>query len=383
MTKSSTDRVFLSYAKENINIVKDVYEGLKKRGLNVWFDKEDLKIGYWKTQIEKAISRSRYFIICISEAALRKIGDETPGFQDEELNTAYKIAEKQSDKNFSIVPVRLEDCSRGDSRLSCFQQYDLFKDFEKHLDKLAIQLGGFALSDSTAKDERNEEEKTFENIMGKAEVAKFAAEYDKAIEYYQKALEFDLNSFGKDYTPQFDSIYIQIGDSSYMRSLQYYNKALEVAKKDGDSMRCVPHLSGIANCWMKLGDFDAAQQAYEYALQIVENSGDLYRKAEVFGNIGSLAYIIRDYKSALGWYDKAQKTSNLCGDVEQEGLHTMNLANVYVKSKQYDNAFDCYSKARKILKGVWTKHPNLQMLDKHEQQAKRLFEKDQQSSAKE
>ena len=173
------------------------------------------------------------------------------------------------------------------------------------------------------------------------------------------ALEFEKGSFSDHVRSQFGSIYSQLGDSSYQRSLQFYDKALEVAKKDGDFMRYVPHLSGIANCWMKLGDFDAAQQAYEYALQIVENSGDLYRKAEVFGNIGSLAYIIRDYKSALGWYDKAQKTSNLCGDVEQEGLHTMNLANVYVKSKQYDNAFDCYSKARKILKGVWTKHPNL------------------------
>ncbi|MCP4411054.1 MAG: TIR domain-containing protein, partial [Gammaproteobacteria bacterium] len=45
MAESSTDRVFLSYAKENIDKVKDVYYGLKKRGLNVWFDEEDLKIG--------------------------------------------------------------------------------------------------------------------------------------------------------------------------------------------------------------------------------------------------------------------------------------------------------------------------------------------------
>jgi len=196
------------------------------------------------------------------------------------------------------------------------------------------------------------------------------------------ASELEKGNFSDHVLSQFGSIYSQIGESNFQRSLQFYNTALEVAKKDGDSMRCVPHLSGIANCWMKLGDFDAAQQAYEYALQIVDNSGDLYRKAEVFGNIGSLAYIIRDYKSALEWYDKAQKTSKLCGDVERDGLHTMNLANVYVKLKQYDNAFECYSKAREILEGVWTKHPILQMLDKHEQQAKRLLEKNQQSSAK-
>ncbi len=69
MAESSTDRVFLSYAKEDIDNVKYVYEGLKKRGLKVWFDDEDLPAGRWKAQIKKAISRSRYFVICISEAA--------------------------------------------------------------------------------------------------------------------------------------------------------------------------------------------------------------------------------------------------------------------------------------------------------------------------
>ena len=117
MTESNRNQVFLSYAREDLETVKKVFHGLKKRGLNVWFDKEHLGPGSWKSQIEKAISKSRYFVICISEAALRKTGDE-PGFQDEELNRAYNIAEKQSSQDFTIVPVRLEECSRGDTRLS-------------------------------------------------------------------------------------------------------------------------------------------------------------------------------------------------------------------------------------------------------------------------
>ncbi|MCP4374032.1 MAG: tetratricopeptide repeat protein [Deltaproteobacteria bacterium] len=196
------------------------------------------------------------------------------------------------------------------------------------------------------------------------------------------ASELEEGNFSDHVRTQFGSIYSQIGNTSFQHSLKFHNSALEVAKKSGDSMRCVPHLSGIADCWMKLGDIDAAKKAYEYALRIVENSGDLYRKAEVYGNIGSMAYILRDYTSALEWYEKAQKTSLLCGDTEREGIHTMNLANVYIKINQYENAFDCYSKARKILEGIWTNHSILQILDKHEQQAKRLFEKNQQSSQK-
>ncbi len=51
--------VFISYAHEDLEKVKDVYAGLKKRGLQVWFDKEDLKDGRWKPQIMKAISRKK------------------------------------------------------------------------------------------------------------------------------------------------------------------------------------------------------------------------------------------------------------------------------------------------------------------------------------
>ncbi len=173
----------------------------------------------------------------------------------------------------------------------------------------------------------------------------------------------------------FGRIYSLKGDSNYQRSLQFYNTALDIAKKEGDSIRCIPHLSGIANCWMKLGDFDAAKQANEYALQILENSGDLYRKVGMLGDFASEAYISRDYKSALEWYEKAQKMSELCGDAEKEGIHTMNLANVYVKLKQYDNAFECYSKSRKILEGIGTNSSILQLLNNHELYAKRLFEK--------
>ena len=126
MLKTKRDMIFLSYASEDLDWAKKISKELRKRNLKVWFDKKDLKTGKWKPQILKAINRSRYFIICISVAALRKVGDK-PGFQDEELNRAYEIAMAQSDTQFAIVPVRIEDCPRGDTRLTSFQQYDLYK----------------------------------------------------------------------------------------------------------------------------------------------------------------------------------------------------------------------------------------------------------------
>ena len=84
---SRKQRVFLSYAHEDLDTVQTLYDDLKKREVNVWLDQVDLGKGTWKKQIRKAIVQSSDFILCLSQAALRKTGDE-PGFVDDELNTA-------------------------------------------------------------------------------------------------------------------------------------------------------------------------------------------------------------------------------------------------------------------------------------------------------
>ena len=111
---------------------------------------------------------------------MRKTG-EKPGFQDNEQQTAYEIAQAQPDQEFTIVPIRLEDCERGDFRTTSFQQYDLFPDIEEGLDKLAVHLGGVSLSDATEQDERTEDEKIIESLKGKARSAHYAKDFEKAL----------------------------------------------------------------------------------------------------------------------------------------------------------------------------------------------------------
>ncbi len=263
--------------------------------------------------IERAISKCKYFVVCISEAALRKTGDK-PGFQDEELNRAYNIAEKQSSKDFYIVPVRIEECGRGDSRLSSSQQYDLFDDFEKSLDKLAVDIGGSSLSDSTAKDERSEEEKTIDHLLGKARAASYAAEYDKsiailntvltlypenttalnylgvvwnakgqydkAIEYYEKALTSDINTYGEEH-PNVAIEWNNLGETwrakgQYDKAIEYYEKAL---KSDINSFG-EEHPS-VARDWNNLGGAWHSKDQYDKAIEYYEKALKVVRKAEL------------------------------------------------------------------------------------------------------
>ena len=56
-------RIFLSYAREDRGMVKQLYHDLKRYGLDVWLDTESLLPGdRWKDSIQDAIENSNYFI---------------------------------------------------------------------------------------------------------------------------------------------------------------------------------------------------------------------------------------------------------------------------------------------------------------------------------
>jgi tetratricopeptide (TPR) repeat protein len=184
---SFRELTFISYANEDVDFALKISKGLEERKIKTWIDKKDLKPGKFKPQIIKAITRSKYFIICISNSALKKTGVE-PGFQDEELSHAYTIATAQTDKDFVIIPVRIEDCDRGDHRLSIWQQYDLFKDFSQNLDKLAVDIGGISLSDTEKTDERNNDEIVIDNLINRASAEYYAGAFQNSLDLL-KAIE--------------------------------------------------------------------------------------------------------------------------------------------------------------------------------------------------
>jgi tetratricopeptide (TPR) repeat protein len=184
--------VFISYAKEDIVRVRSIQRALQARGVRTWFDELDLRAGPWRAQISKAIARSRFFLIFLSQAALQKTGDR-PGFQDQELNEAYQIAMNQSPQSFTIVPVRIEDCGRGDNRLMTFSQYDLFQgpQREDRLDSLALELSGIALRDKETRTQTSEDERFLRRLLSRAEVSVYANEPDKALEVLETILRLD------------------------------------------------------------------------------------------------------------------------------------------------------------------------------------------------
>ncbi|MGC1931965.1 MAG: toll/interleukin-1 receptor domain-containing protein, partial [Candidatus Nitrosopolaris sp.] len=98
--------VFLSYAREDSDAAKRLYEDLKNDGLSPWLDKESLLPGQnWEIEIRKAIKNSRYFIALLSSNSVDK-----RGFVQKEFKFALEVLDEVPESQIFVIPARLNEC---------------------------------------------------------------------------------------------------------------------------------------------------------------------------------------------------------------------------------------------------------------------------------
>jgi hypothetical protein len=118
----SITRIFLSYAREDREIVESLYDFLLGEGYKPWMDIKDILPGEnWERCLFKAIRQSDFFIACLSTNSVNK-----RGFVQKELKQALDIAENFLDDDIFIIPVRLNNCIVPE-KLSNRQWMDLNK----------------------------------------------------------------------------------------------------------------------------------------------------------------------------------------------------------------------------------------------------------------
>ena len=141
MFKQRKNQIFLCCAVEDTDAASKVYDGMKARALNVCFDRRDITPKKWEFQVEKAIKKSQYFVVCLSKHTLQNPESKSHGFQDYELNKAYGIAQAKPDEESTIIPVIIENAGHDNNFSGGSCQYDIFKEFKKELDRLALNSG--------------------------------------------------------------------------------------------------------------------------------------------------------------------------------------------------------------------------------------------------
>lgn len=139
-SESKSLKIFISYAKEDIDFAKKIYNHLTSFNCEPWIDYASLFGGTeWSNEINKEINKSDIFITCFSNNSINK-----RGFVQKELNIALDVAESIPEDDIFILPLQIDDCNIP-SKLSKYHVVN-YNNFSLHkliipLCRQAIKLG--------------------------------------------------------------------------------------------------------------------------------------------------------------------------------------------------------------------------------------------------
>ena len=135
MTKNKRP-IFLSYARDDQDMVKAVYKKLKDEGYTPWMDQFDILPGEdWERSIKNAIKKADFFLVFLSENSVNR-----RGILQKEIRTALDSWNGMLPDDIYLIPVRLSDCDVPED-LSSFQWVDFFDDSGWSKLLLAIKYG--------------------------------------------------------------------------------------------------------------------------------------------------------------------------------------------------------------------------------------------------
>ncbi len=127
-----TGQVFISYAREDLDMAERLFHDLTSNGINAWLDRKKLLPGQrWKTFITKAIHDSSHFLALFSSNSISK-----RGYFQKELKKALDILDEFSEYEIYFIPARIDDCEPSDEKLGDIHWADLFPSYEHGLNQI-------------------------------------------------------------------------------------------------------------------------------------------------------------------------------------------------------------------------------------------------------
>lgn len=138
--------VFISYVREDSEVVTRLSEELQSCGVQVWLDKSCIAPGLsWRDAINNAIRDGAFFLACFS----RSSNERDRSYMFEELNVAVEELRQRSAAKPWFISIRLDDCAIPDIRISStttlrdLQWIDLFHDWTLGVKQLVKTINPF------------------------------------------------------------------------------------------------------------------------------------------------------------------------------------------------------------------------------------------------
>jgi tetratricopeptide (TPR) repeat protein len=200
----------------------------------------------------------------------------------------------------------------------------------------------------------------------------FQDDYEKAILFYEKALEIDQKSLPSNHL-SLANTYNNIGAvydnmKEYSNALCYYQKALDIYQKNdlpSDHQDLATSYNNIGFLYYNTEEYSKALSFYQKALVIREKNLPANHPllATSYNNIASAYYDMKEYSKVLPFYEKALEIEQKTLPANHPGLATTynNIGWVYRNMNNYPKALSFYERALDIKQRTLPpNHPSLQ-----------------------
>lgn len=331
---------------QNEQLVKDMVERYSKIDYDQLseFDKQ-ISEYILNGELTKADSLLRTKGDINKRVSLYRQHESTNAKEKEEL-TRRNVQLKQSEA--------LAIQERDDLANDCYRKFEVFK--IQHLnDSAAYYLELRASLDST-------------NVKWVLETGRFIREclanYSKTASYYQLALRQAQLQFGEE-SENAANCYNNMGLlckklGNYDKALEYYKKALLIWESNKSSLDMASCCCNLGSLYIQLNEYEKAFDSYYQAMEIVDSASCTY--AEIMNGIGILYDKQEDFVNALCYKEKAlQVYVSLLGYNDPTIANCFgNIGTTYYHMGEYDKAIEYHEKASLIWQQVFgPDHPDV------------------------
>lgn len=333
------NRVFISYVKENMEMVDRLCEELKAQRIEVWRDRDNIDPGLrWKREIRLAIQNGAFFIGCFS----KEYDERNQTYMNEELTIAIAELRQRPHDRIWFIPVKLNKCEipdcdiGGSATLRDLQYVDLSEDCDSGIQQITKVIrtmvpdpaidanGNESREDHDAEEEYSKGLKCQNSASGTTSPERQQEKFEKALQHYSRALQLKpkyvnaWNARGFIYCmvgkiddalqnfsmaiklqPDFFVAYLNRGgvhksDGRYKQALQDFGKVIELRPD------VYAGYFNRGDIYRLKGDFDRAIVDYNAAIKLKPELGDIYNNRGVaYVNKGNYQRAIVDFTEAI------------------------------------------------------------------------------------
>jgi len=226
-----------------------------------------------------------------------------------------------------------------------------------HLSKNELEKASIAIQESLSLYEEIKDEggiSSCYDIIGT--ISNFQGNYDKAIEYYTKALKIAKKRGAKkreaNYKNNIGGLYQVKGN--YNKALKFYKEALAI----DDSLKtpaAYGTLNNIGIIYTRQGRYLEALECFQKSLPNFRKQGNKRGVAAVLLNMGAVYSNLEDYEKELPYQLEALEIQKELGNELEVSKSMLSLGDIYQSKKKYEKALDYFNKALEINKKINSK----------------------------